>query len=52
MTGVAMSAALMIEDGVTNKGRAELRRAILMLGLSADSACIGGCSLANAFLRL
>lgn len=37
MTGIAASAARMVEDGLIKVGGAELWRARLMLGLSADA---------------
>ena len=51
VTGMAMSAARMVEDGVIKVGRAELGRAILMLVPSADSG-FGESNLMNAFFRL
>ena len=46
MTGMAMSAARIVEDGVIKVG-AELGRAVLMLVPFADSG-IGECNLVNA----
>jgi len=51
VTGMAMSTAQMVEDGVIKMGRAQLGRAILMLLPSADSG-IGKSNLVNDFFRL
>ena len=51
MTGMAMSSAQMVEDGLIRIGGAELGRAILTPALFADSG-IGESSLMNAFFRL
>jgi hypothetical protein len=51
VTGMAMSATWMVEDGVIKVGGAVQGRAILMLLPSTDSG-IGESSLVNAFFRL